>query len=249
MGAPVRLEVFWIAVPLIIAMAMFGWGAQLYLEMAVPPPGGLEISVVARQWMWKLQHPDGRVEINELHVPAGRDVRLTMTSEDVIHDFFVPAFRTKADVLPGRFTTLWFTPTRAGRYRLFCAEYCGTSHSKMGGWVTVMEPADFERWLSGEAVTDSPETIGARIFEARACGGCHQPAGSGIGPSLAGLFGSTVSLEDGTTVLADENYIRESILNPRAKVSAGYQPVMPSFQGQLNEQELVQLIAYLRSLR
>jgi cytochrome c oxidase subunit 2 len=209
----------------------------------------MEISVFARQWMWKLQHPDGKTEINELHVPVGRNVKLTMTSEDVIHDFFIPAFRTKADVLPGRYTTLWFRATRAGRYRLFCAEYCGTSHARMGGWVTVMEPADFENWLSGEGAEEAPETAGATLFETHACSGCHVLAGGGIGPSLAGLYGSVVELQDGTTLSADDNYIRESILNPRAKIVAGYQPVMPAFQNQFDEQQLSQLIAFIRSLR
>jgi cytochrome c oxidase subunit II len=249
MSASVRLEAFWIGVPLIIAMTMFGWGAQLYMEMGSPPPAALEITVVAKQWMWRLQHSGGRMEINELHVPLGRDIKLTMTSEDVVHDFFVPAFRTKADVLPGRYTTLWFTPTRVGRYHLFCAEYCGTSHARMGGWVTIMEPAEFEKWLTGEAAAESPEDAGARLFETNACIGCHPLSGTGIGPSLRGLYGSTVQLQDNTTVVAEDNYVRESILNPKAKVVAGYQPVMPAFQGQLNEQQLVQLISYIRSLR
>jgi cytochrome c oxidase subunit 2 len=250
-GAPIpgslRLEILWSALPFVISIAMFGWGAFLFMEMRQPPDSALEISVVAKQWMWKLQHPTGRVEINELHVPLGRDVRLIMTSEDVIHSFFVPAFRVKTDVLPDRYRTLWFHATRAGRYHLFCAQYCGTSHAKMGGWVTVLEPADFEVWLSGGAPGESPEEAGARLFDESGCDNCHRAVGPNRAPTLAGLFGSAVRLQSGDVITADADYIRESILYPRAKIVAGYEPIMPSFQGQLNAEQILQLIAYIRS--
>jgi len=198
--------------------------------------------------MWKLQHPEGQMEINELHVPVGRDVKLTMTSEDVIHDFFVPAFRIKADVLPARYTTIWFRPTKAGRYHLFCSQYCGTNHAVMGGWVTVMEPAEFEAWLAGGPVEGSLAEAGERLFQQLACNNCHVSSGKGRGPSLVGLYGSTVRLQGGQTVVADDGYLRESILNPRAKIVAGYGPDMPVFQGLVNEEQVLQLIAYIKSL-
>jgi cytochrome c oxidase subunit II len=248
-GGSMRLEIYWSVIPLIIAMVMFAWGARLYMAMRRPPAGAMEISVVAKQWMWKLQHPEGRMEIDELHVPLGRDIKLTMTSEDVIHDFFVPAFRVKADVLPGRYTTIWFHPTEVGRFHLFCAQYCGTSHARMGGWVTVMDPTEFEAWLSGGTPGESLEAAGARLFERNGCANCHLPSNTGKCPSLVGLYGSTVRLQNGETVVADDNYLRESILESRAKIVAGYQPIMPIFQGLLDEQQVLQLIAYIHSLK
>jgi cytochrome c oxidase subunit 2 len=231
-------------------MVIFGWGASLYYAMQRAPEDALEIYVTGKQWMWKLQHSTGRQEINELHVPLGRKVKLIMTSEDVIHDFFVPAFRVKNDVLPGRYTTLWFEATRPGRYRLFCAEYCGTDHSRMGGWVHVLEPADYQAWLGGGPAEGSLSAAGQQLFEQFACHTCHRADAQGRGPVLDGLYGSTVHLADGRRVTADENYIRESILVPQARIVAGYQaPVlMPSFQGQLSEAQLVQLLAYVKSL-
>jgi cytochrome c oxidase subunit 2 len=198
--------------------------------------------------MWKLQHPGGKQEINELHVPVGQPVKLTMATEDVIHSFFVPAFRVKQDVVPGRYTTLWFEATRVGEYRLFCAEYCGTLHSAMGGRVVVMEPADYQSWLSGGEPTESPVVAGARLFEQRGCKSCHQVASGQRGPALEGLLGSTVRLAGGDAVVADEDYLRESILTPNAKLVEGYRPLMPTFRGQLSEESLLQLIAYIKSL-
>jgi cytochrome c oxidase subunit II len=247
-GGSIKLETFWIVVPLILAMVMFGWSASIYMSMQSPPPQAMEIFVVGKQWMWKLQHPEGQMEINELHVPLGRDVKLTMTSEDVIHDFFVPAFRVKADVLPSRYTSIWFRPTKTGRYHLFCAQYCGTNHAMMGGWVTVMEPAEFEAWLAGGPTPGSLAEAGAKLFRQLACNNCHLSSGKGRGPSLVGLYGSTVRLVGGQTVVADDNYIRESILDPRARIVAGYGPDMPVFQGLVNEEQVLQLIAYIKSL-
>ncbi|MBI3896415.1 MAG: cytochrome c oxidase subunit II [Acidobacteria bacterium] len=247
-GGSLRLETLWIVIPFLLSMVMFAWGADLYISIRQPPPQALEIFVVAKQWMWKLQHPEGQMEINELHVPLGRDIQLTMTSEDVIHDFFVPAFRVKADVLPGRYTTIWFHATKPGRYHLFCAQYCGTNHAQMGGWVEVMEPAAFEFWLAGGTAEESMAEAGARLFQQFACANCHRPSGQGRGPSLVGLYGSQVRLQEGETVLVDNDYLRESILTPRAKIAAGYEPVMPVFQGLVNEQQVLQLIAYIKSL-
>jgi len=190
----------------------------------------------------------GQREINELHIPLGRPVRLTMTSEDVIHSFYVPAFRTKQDVVPGRYSTTWFQPTKAGRYHLFCAEYCGTNHSRMIGWIDVMEPQDYQNWLSGGAPQGTLAESGQKLFESLACVNCHKADGTGRCPSLVGVFGSTVHLAGGGTVTANEEYVRESILRPDAKIVAGYQPVMPTFQGLVTEEGVVQLIEYIKSL-
>ena len=243
------LELIWSVIPLGIAMVMFAWGAKVFFDVYRPPAGAMEIFVVGKQWMWKVQHQDGRREINELHVPIGRPVKLVMGSEDVIHSYYIPAFRVKADVIPGRYNSLWFTATRPGRYHLFCAEYCGTRHSGMIGWVTAMEPAEYQAWLGGGSSTLSPVAAGERLFnEVLACGTCHQPNAQARGPVLAGSWGKTVELQGGGTATVDEAYVRESIVNPRAKVHAGYQPIMPTFQGLITEEQLLQLIAYVRSL-
>ena len=241
------LELTWTFIPLLIGMTMFFWGAMLYYEYAAPPEDAMEVYVVGKQWMFHLQHPDGQREINELHVPVGRPVKLSMTSEDVIHSFFVPAFRMKRDVIPGRYTTVWFTPTRAGVYRLFCAEYCGTRHSIMGGWVYVLEPAEYEAWLAGGG-SESMAARGEQLFSQMGCASCHQVNTQGRCPNLTGVFGQPERLQNGQTVMVDEAYVRESILNPSAKVVAGFQNIMPSFQGQITEQNLLQLIAYVKSI-
>jgi cytochrome c oxidase subunit 2 len=254
----VPLEIVWTAVPILLTATMFFWGAELFVRMHDAPPDSMEIYVVGKQWMWKIQHPEGPREINELHVPVGRPIKLLMTSQDVIHSFFVPDFRMKQDVLPGHFTSQWFEAVTPGRYRLFCSQYCGTSHSAMVGWIVVMTPVDYEHWLEG---AESGSTAGAasadvsmadqggRLFNRLACASCHKPAGQGRGPSLVGLFGNKVALEGGKTATADEEYLRESILKPNAKIAKGYQPLMPTFQGQVDEVQLEQLIAYLKSLK
>ena len=242
------LEIFWTAVPLGLTMVMFAWGALLFAEMHAPPADALEITVVGKQWMWKIQHPSGHREINELHIPVGRPVKLTMTSEDVIHDFFVPAFRVKNDVLPGRYTTVWFEATKPGQYRLFCSEYCGTQHSGMTGRVIVLELSDYEKWLSGGVTEISMAKVGEDLFQRLGCAICHRPGGAVQAPSLVGLFGRPVKLERGGTATADAAYIRESILEPRAKIVAGYQPVMPTYKGLISEEGILQIIAYLKSL-
>jgi cytochrome c oxidase subunit II len=242
------LEFTWSAIPLVIFLFIFAWGAVVYFKERTPPRGATQIYVVAKQWMWKLQHEEGQREINELHVPVGRDVEMIMTSQDVIHSFYVPAFRIKQDVLPGRYTTLWFHATRSGTYHLFCAEYCGTQHSGMIGQVVVLEPAQYEAWLSGGLASGSLASNGQNIFQQLACITCHRPDTQGRGPNLVGLFGKPVQLEDGRTVIADENYIRESILNPSAKIVSGFKPIMPVFQGLVSEEQLNALIAYIKSL-
>src|SRR5882672_845358 len=242
------LEIVWSVIPFGITMVMFTWGASVFFTASHPPPNSIQIYAVGKQWMWKLEHMEGRREINELHVPVGRPVRVTMTSEDVIHSFFIPAFRTKQDVVPGRYSTIWFTATKPGKYHLFCAEYCGTNHSGMIGWVYVMEPPDYENWLSGGAAEGSLAQNGQKLFEALACVNCHKTDNTGRCPNLTGVFGSPVKLADGRVVKADEAYIRESILNPMAKVVAGYEPVMRAVQGLVTEDQILQLIEYVRSI-
>lgn len=244
-----KLETLWSVIPLLIAMSFFFWGASVFYRQYRPPTNALEVYVVGKQWMWKFQHPTGQREINELHVPVGRKVKLIMTTEDVIHDVFVPAFRIKADVVPGKYTTQWFEATKPGRYHFFCAEYCGMNHSGMRGWVVVMEPTEFENWLSGNANQMSPAAAGQQMFESLGCASCHGANGEGgRGPSLLGLFGSNVTLTNGQTVPADEAYLRESIMNPQAKIVSGFGPIMPTFQGQMNEEQLLQVTAYIKSL-
>jgi cytochrome c oxidase subunit II len=243
-----RLELLWTLIPLGLVMIMFFWGVRLYVTLSHPPANALEIYAVGKQWMWKFQHPSGQREINELHVPLGQPVKLTMASEDVIHSFFVPAFRVKMDVVPGRYTTTWFEATRTGDFHLFCAEYCGTAHAGMIGRVMVLTPAAYEQWLSGGAAEESMEMTGERLFQQFGCHTCHRSDTGARGPALAGIFGRQVRLQSGETVMVDESYVRESILQPNAKIVAGYQPLMPTFQGQISEAGLLQIIAYIRSL-
>jgi cytochrome c oxidase subunit II len=243
------LELLWTAVPLLIVMFVFVWSARLYFHISRPPDDTMDVLVVGKRWMWKLQHLNGRREINELHVPVGRAVKLTMTSEDVIHAFYVPAFRVKADVVPGKYTTTWFQATKPGRYHLFCAEYCGTKHSEMGGFVTVMEPSEFESWLAGATIGQaSPVADGERLFASLGCVNCHGKDSGARGPDLAGLFSRGVTLASGERLVADAAYVRESIVDPQAKLSAGYQALMPTFRGLVSEEGILDLIAYLKTL-
>jgi cytochrome c oxidase subunit II len=245
----IGLEIAWMAGPFLIVMTIFAWGSSLYFTEYRPPAEALEVRVVGKQWMWKFQHPDGRREINTLHVPLGQPVILIMISEDVIHSMYVPAFRIKHDVLPGRYSACWFKATRAGEFHLFCAEYCGTNHSRMIGRVVVSEPAEYQAWLGGAKSNQPPAEAGKQLFEELRCVTCHAAGGATSRcPSLDDLYGHEVKLATGQTVTADEDYLRESILRPAAKVVAGYQPLMPSFDGQVGEEQLIQLIAYIRSL-
>jgi len=266
--ADTRLELIWIIGPLPILFYIFFWSATLFFELRRPPADSMQVAVVARQWMWKFQHPSGKREIDVLHVPIHRPVQLTMISQDVIHSFYVPAFRVKQDVLPGRYTTVWFEPDKVGEYHLFCAEYCGTNHSRMVGRIVVMSQADYEAWLSNDT-GQPPQVAGMQLFEKFRCASCHGSSPSpryagerdgvrgfelsepGIqrGPPLAGIFGRDIPLVDGRTVTADEAYLRESILRPQAKLVAGFPPIMPSYEGQLSEENILELIAHIKSLQ
>jgi len=255
-GAPVTgsmpLELGWSLIPFFISMGMFVWASIVFFHIIRAPDQTLEIYSTGKQWMWRFQHIDGQREINELHVPVGRPVKVIFTSEDVLHDLFIPAFRVKADAIPGRYSAIWFTATKTGEYHLFCAEYCGTQHSGMIGTVFVMEPDDYQAWLGGGGATAGGGTMiqrGEQLFTQLACVTCHLPDGSGRGPSLVGVFGSVVTLDNGTTVTADESYLRESITNSQAKTVAGYQQLMPTFQGLVNEDGIASLIEYIKSLQ
>ncbi len=241
-----RLEIAWTIVPFVLLMVMYAWGAGLYFRLYTPPPDALEVTAVGKQWMWKFQHLSGQREINELHVPVGRAVKMLMTSQDVIHSFFVPAFRVKQDVIPGRYSSIWFEATKVGDYHLFCAEYCGTAHSGMIGSVVVMEPAEFQQWLAG-GPEGSPAAAGEKLFHDLGCVTCHRADAQARCPQLAGLLGRTVRLADGRTVTADETYVRESIVDPGAKIVAGYENIMPTYQGLVNEEQLLELVAYVKS--
>ena len=241
------LELTWSIIPLCVFMVFFAWGALVFFKQRTPPRDATEVYVVAKQWMWKLEHAEGQREINELHVPVGRDVKLIMTSQDVIHSFYVPVFRMKQDVLPGRYTVAWFRATKPGTYHLFCAEYCGTQHSGMIGSIVVMEPAQYEAWMSGGPAGPLSVT-GEKIFAELGCSTCHRSDTQGRGPNLQGVFGNPVALADGRTQIADENYIRECILDPGAKRVKGFQPIMPTFQGLVSEDQVNALVAYVKSL-
>jgi cytochrome c oxidase subunit II len=244
----IPLEITWIVIPVIINVFIFLWAARLFFRNAEPPAGAMEIFVVGKQWMWHLQHPEGQREINELHIPVNVPVKLVMTSQDVIHDFFVPAFRKKQDVVPGRYTMEWFLPDKVGRYHLFCAQYCGMMHSGMTGWVYVMRPEDYAAWLLQNKPSESVAQAGERLFEKLACNNCHQPDHSGSGPPLTGLFGNVTTLESGEKREVDESFVRQIVLDPTSVPVAGYAQVMPSFRGEITEEELLELIAYLKSM-
>lgn len=242
-----RLEIFWSVVPLLICLVMFVWGARLYFNWAQPPDDTLEIYCVGKQWMWKFQHVGGQREINELHVPVGQPVRITMISQDVIHSFFVPEFRIHQDVLPGRYTTIWFEATKPGTYNLFCSQYCGTNHSAMIGKVVVLEREAYQTWLNQHS-DGSPAAEGRKLFLKLQCVTCHSADAQARAPVLENLYGKQVPLQDGQSVQADAGYLRESILYPSRKIVAGYQNIMPSYEGQVDEEEMVQLIAFLKTL-
>jgi len=243
------LETTWSIIPFLVSMTIFLGGAYVFFNQYTIPKDGMEIYVVGKQWMWKIQHSTGQREINELHIPVNTTIKLTMTTEDVIHDFYVPAFRTKADIVPGRYSYLWFTPTKPGKYHLFCAEYCGLNHSGMGGWVYVMEQKDFDNWLAGNTSGQTPVEMGKDLFYNKlGCASCHAGGPAQRGAKLEGIYGKEVKLTGGGTVIADDNYIRESILTPTAKIVDGYQPIMPTFKGQVTDEQLNGLVAYIKSL-
>lgn len=249
MHGSIALETTWSIIPFIISMTIFLGGAIVYYEQYRIPDDGMDVYVVGKQWMWKVQHSTGQREINELHVPVGRRIKLTMTTEDVIHSFFIPAFRTKADVVPGRYTYMWFEATKPGKYHLHCAEYCGLNHSGMGGWVYVMEQRDFDNWLAGNVSGQTPVEMGKDLFENKlGCASCHAGGPQQRGPSLAGIYGKEVKFVGGGSTIVNDEYIRNSILNPSAQIVEGYQPIMPTFQGQVTEEQLLALVAYIKSL-
>jgi cytochrome c oxidase subunit 2 len=243
------LETTWSIIPFIVSMTIFLGGAILFFHQMTPPDNATTVYVVGKQWMWKIQHETGQREINELHVPVNTNIKLIMTTEDVIHDFGLPEFRTKADIVPGRYTYLWFNATKPGKYHLFCQEYCGLNHSGMGGWVYVMEQKDFDAWLSGNVSGQTPVEMGKDLFENKlGCASCHAGGPQQRGAKLENLYMSTVHLTGGGTVVADDNYIRNSIENPASQVVEGFQPIMPTFKGQVTEEQLNGLVAYVKSL-
>jgi cytochrome c oxidase subunit II len=251
-----RLEVGWTTATLLAFFGLFVWGADLYVRLFQPPADAMKIYIVAKQWMWKVEYPGGQREINSLHVPVGRPVQLVMTSEDVIHDFSIPALRIKHDVLPGRYETLWFQPERPGTYHLFCTQLCGTGHAQMTGEIVVMSAPDFAKWLEENGAGETLAAAGRTLFMRYGCSGCH--GGNGVGgaqagstvrsPPLAGLYGSPVTLADGRVVIADDRYIRDCILLPDTLRVASYPPRMPSFAAQMSEEDLLKIIAYIKSL-
>lgn len=251
-GAPITgsipLELAWSIIPFLISVVIFVWASQVFFDLYRPPDQTLEIYATGKRWMWKFQHLDGKAEINQLHVPVGRPVKVTFTSEDVLHSLYFPSFRTKADAIPGRYSTVWFEATKTGDWHILCAEYCGTRHSGMIGTVTVMEPAAYQAWLSGNE-GGTLASRGERLFSELACNTCHINDGSGRGPALVDKFGAQEQLANGSVVTIDESYVRESILTPQLKVVAGYQPVMPTFQGLVNEEGVMALIEYVKSLQ
>lgn len=248
LGRTWRVETGWTVATFVLFLGLYGWGANLYIKLHRPPADATDVYVVGKQWMWKIEHPGGQREIDTLHLPVGRPVRLVLTSQDVIHDFAIPAFRVRQDAVPGRYEILWFTPTEVGEYRLFCAEFCGTMHAHMGGSIIVMEPADFQRWLDAQGAGETLAQEGAALFRQLGCSGCHGASGTVHAPALEGLYGRPVPLQSGTMVTADDRYIRDSILKPKAEIAAGYPPIMPSFAGQIGEDELLRLVAYVKSL-
>lgn len=242
------LELLWSVIPTIIAMFMFGWGASVYYHLRRPPDEALHVYAVGKQWMWKFQHLEGQREINELHLPANRPVKVTISSEDVIHSLYFPSFRTKYDAIPGRYTELWFEPQKPGTYHIFCAEYCGTNHSGMIGSVIVMEPTEYQAWLQGGGLEGTLAQRGAKLFNDLGCSSCHLDTGQGRGPALKDIVGTTVEFQDGSSAVVDEAYLRESILMSQAKIVKGFQPLMPTFQGLVSEENLVALIEHVKSL-
>lgn len=241
----VPLEITWTVIPIILVAIMYFWGAKIFVSNAEPPKGSMEVFVIGKQWMWHVEHTNGKREINALHIPVDVPVKLTMTSQDVIHDFSVPAFRMKMDVLPDRYTTEWFEANKTGKFRLFCDQYCGMGHALMRGWVYVMTRDDYERWLNSGVTGITMADQGETLYHQFGCITCH---GTGKGPAFTGLYGKPVKLSDGSTVIANDAYIRESILYPTAQIVNGYPPIMPTFKGQVSEEQVLQLTAYIKSL-
>ena len=242
------VEVGWTTLPMLMGLCLFAWGAIDYFRIERKPDNAIQVQVVGKQWMWKIQHAEGKREINELHIPINQTIALTLTSQDVIHSFFVPAFRVKQDVVPGKYTSQWFKPTRVGEYHIFCSQYCGTQHAQMIGRVVVMQPQAYALWLKTGEQAESIVRAGERLFHDRGCSGCHSPNSQFHAPLLQGLYRKPVPLADGTMVTADDQYLRDSILQPGKQITAGYANIMPSFSGHLTEEEIMQLIAYVKAI-
>jgi cytochrome c oxidase subunit 2 len=242
------VELSWTIIPLSISLVFFFWAGSIYLQQQVAPPNATVVSAIGRQWMWKFQHPGGQWEINDLHVPVGQPIRIDIQSQDVIHSLYIPALRIQQEAVPGRTTMLWFKADRVGAYRLFCSEMCGVDHSLMAGTLYVMSAADYQNWLRQSGTSQSLVADGKQLFDSYGCSGCHVDSDTVRAPALAGLFGRSVPLQDGRTVVADDAYFRDSILQPKKQVAAGYKPVMPSFEGVMSEAELAELVAYIKSL-
>ena len=242
------LEATWTIIPLALFMICFVWGALLYFRIYNPPPNAMNIYIVGKQWMWKAEHPGGQHEINSLHVPLGRAVQLTMISQDVFHSFSIPAFRVKREVIPGRYTTVWFTATQPGTYHLFCTQYCGTLHSEMIGEVVVMKPDDYQAWTQGSTSGMSLAQNGERLFASLGCNACHSGDAGARGPNLAQAYNSRVQLTSGSYAVVDDAFLRDSILNPTMHMTAGYAPIMPTYQGQISEEGLIDLVEYIKQL-
>ncbi len=248
--SPTYLEVTWTAIPILIFIGLFVWGAGVFARASKPPANALPIYVVGLQWYWDVTHENGRHEIGDLHVPVGEPVQLIMTATDVIHDYYVPALRIQRNAMPGKYTTQWFTVTKPGKYRIFCNEYCGTKHGEMGGFVYAMRPEDYETWLGEQSGTgqESLAQTGARLFRQNSCSGCHGANSAVHAPGLSGIYGHPVPLQDGEFVTADDQYLHDSILKPSSQIVAGYKPIMPNYTGQLTEQDVIALVAYIKSL-
>jgi len=242
------VEMTWTLIPLVISLVFFFWAGSVYLNEQNPPPDAMQITAMGRRWMWKFQQPTGQWEINNLHVPVGRNVRLNIESQDVVHSLYIPAMRDQEEAIPGRTTQMWFKADRVGAYRLFCSELCGADHSLMAGTLYVMSQADYQHWLKTFATSPTLISRGKQLFDSYGCAGCHVQSGTVRAPSVAGLYGSTVPLSDGTTVTADEAYLRDSILEPKKQVVAGFKPVMPSFAGTISNADLAEILAYIKAL-
>ena len=242
------LEATWTIIPLALFLVVFVWGALLYFRIYTPPANSMNIYIVGKQWMWKAEHPGGQHEINALHVPTGRPVQLTMISQDVFHSFSIPDFRVKREVIPGRYSTVWFEATTPGTYHLFCTQYCGTNHSQMIGEITVLSPEDYQKWTEGSTSGMSLAQNGERLFASMGCNACHSGSATARGPNLAGVYGSKLQLASGSDVLVNEAYLRDAILNPSQHVTAGYAPIMPTYQGQVSEDGLIDLVEYIKGL-
>lgn len=242
------LEAAWTIIPLALFMISFVWGALLYFRIYDPPTNAMNIYIVGKQWMWKAEHPGGQHEINALHIPINQPVQLTMISQDVFHSFSIPAFRVKREVIPGRYTTVWFQATKTGTFHLFCSQYCGTLHSSMIGEIVVMQPADFQAWIAGSTSGHSLAQNGERLFESLGCNSCHSGNANAHGPNLAQSYGSKIQMANGSTVVVDDAFLRDSILNPTMHQIQGFAPIMPTYQGQVSEDGLIDLVEYIRRL-